>query len=77
MSGYAATARLTRAPIRPGPSLRSGQPPIDPQELIEWVVAGMSPTSERHRLPLAERLHYVRESWSQMTFYLFDPESWR
>lgn len=26
---------------------------------------------------IAERWSHIRQSWSQTTFYLFDPESWR
>lgn len=26
---------------------------------------------------LAEEWSHIRDGWSQMTFYLFDPESWR
>lgn len=76
MAGYAATARLTPASIRPGPSLRSGERPIDPGAISNSTIADPR-TPEAPPIPLRERVHYLREGWAQMTFYLFDPQSWR
>jgi hypothetical protein len=43
---------------------------IESPEAVDLVGAPDAPT-------LAERWGRVRETWSQTTFYLFDPESWR
>lgn len=77
MSGYAATARLTGTPINPGPSLRAGLQPLGSRALAEILREAGSPADDPPRIPLADRLRYARQAWSQMTFYLFDPESWR
>ena len=56
-------------PVEPGRDTPTAPAPIDrgPVELIG------RPLGER----LAERWDELRETWSQTTFFLFDPESWR
>ena len=77
MSAYAATARVD---------------PVTPRLVIErrvggaddapWVaaqpddaVADLAPIDDSD--PLIGRLAAARARWSQLTFYLFDAESWR
>jgi len=84
MSGYVASARVRGVPrlVRADPvverSIAFG--PLDAPRLVdvelevaiegdrtlEWSVGG-----------LADRIAAFRERWSQLTFYLFDPNSWR
>ena len=81
MSGYAASARIhgvtprlagSALAFRPDGPPRPSRPEaativaLDPED----VLPGPTPT-------IAERWDAVRERWSQLTFYLFDAESWR
>ena len=78
MSEYAATARLQGAPVRGGRALdpttsaardlARGSGSLDADASLE---AGAPEPS------LEDRLYYLRQAWSQTTFYLFDPQSWR
>ena len=74
MSAYAAAARIERVTPRlvigrAGTDVRAtSEPPED-----ELVIDLATPRGD----PLLERLIAIRERWSQLTFYLFDPESWR
>ena len=56
-------------PVAPG-RIPATPPAWLDRERVELL--GRSP-GER----LAERWEDLRETWSQMTFFLFDPESWR
>jgi len=73
MSGYAAAARINRT-----------RPRVVQRELItrsdrarEEVapVAIIAPTAVDR--PTDDPLAAIRERWSQLTFFLFDPDSWR
>jgi hypothetical protein len=81
MSGYAASARIRGATprlVHAGRGntndggwwgLRPATPTIvllDPDDILPEP----APT-------IAERWETIRERWSQLTFYLFDPDSWR
>jgi len=77
MSGYVASARKVRAAPRLARSGGVDQPfeRTSAAQLAEIVVddgagAGGRPT-------LVQRCVAIRERWSQLTFYLFDPNSWR
>jgi len=81
MSAYAASARIGRVtPRLASAELRlDAEPPrpIDPDTKAtvaltqpDDVIPGPTPT-------LAERWASAHERWSQLTFYLLDPESWR
>lgn len=78
MAGYAATARITKSHPRvvrssPGRAIEPGS----------WrtTAAGDRTIVERDlrpiRIRLAQDLAQAREEWSQATFFLFDPNSWR
>jgi hypothetical protein len=80
MSGYAASARLHGGSTRfVAIGFERRVAPVDPVAVPsawfdrELVGPPGRPLGER----LAERLDDLRETWSQTTFYLFDPESWR
>jgi hypothetical protein len=79
MSGYVASARITRGSARPArsPDLR-----FTPAELIEPASAGASlidttPAADAPSGAVAVRWSALRERWSQLTFFLFDSNSWR
>jgi hypothetical protein len=80
MSGYAASARLQGGSTRfvaAGSDRRSapGGAVATPAAWLdrEWAEPAEPPLGKR----LAGRWQDLREAWSQTTFYLFDPESWR
>ncbi|HUQ77602.1 MAG TPA: hypothetical protein VM427_01850 [Patescibacteria group bacterium] len=89
MSGYCASARIVSAPPRlaRGQELRANRlavvseearrPIASPAMLIEPVPRTTRPGPIEERLHVEERLHAARERWSQLTFFLFDPDSWR
>lgn len=74
MSTYAASARIDSVAPRLviGRGLNSDLTPrpipMEPDDLVIDVDV---------QDPFVERVTAVRERWAQMTFYLFDPESWR
>ncbi len=77
MAGYAATERITRARPRfvgTGTIWATDGPP-------EGEVAGPREARPIDPRPLdqrvAERWSEMRDEWSQATFFLFDPNSWR
>ena len=85
MSGYVASARLGRPAPRlvrrdvgadewSRPIVVSGRPAMP---AIEGA-ADLEPLGEPDDADgLAERWTAVRERWTQLTFYLFDSNSWR
>ena len=82
MSGYVASARVRGIPrlVRPeraaDPCIGFGRADELPAVEVEIEVDGDRPF-ERVVGGLAERAGAFRERWSQLTFYLFDPNSWR
>jgi hypothetical protein len=73
MSAYAATARIDRVVPRlvVGRSMAGGAvEPVDSPEVDDLVDVAVED-------PLLDRLIAARERWSQLTFFLFDPNSWR
>lgn len=76
MSGYEASARIVKASPRLARPGRSREPLGAPASLAPFEMLILSgrcegPTSFR------ERLGAARERWSQLAFFLFDPDSWR
>lgn len=84
MAGYAASARLqggvprfiggglepmpAQGPLPvPGATVDDPRVLADPEELVGQPVDHV----------IADWLASVGESWSQLTFFLFDPDSWR
>lgn len=81
MAGYATQARLEGATPR---LTLMGAHPSPSRSPIEAPAAEPTVTADRVELvgrPIDERigdwLASIGESWSQLTFFLFDPESWR
>ena len=77
MTGYVATGRITQArPRFVGPGSPHARDDIDARSFVDHdsVTVGRSrPLDER----LTERWARARVEWSQLTFFLFDPNSWR
>lgn len=78
MNGYAASARVIR--VQPRLVVR-GRPTDEPtawvgheSALVEDVGAAASADPV---VSLEERWERFRDRWSQLTFFLTDPESWR
>lgn len=79
MSGYVASARIVHGAPRLARVDRAAERSDDARPattggalIVESVVPAAGPTDR-----LAERAAAVRERWSQLTFFLFDPNSWR
>ena len=72
MSGFAASGRVERV----SPRLARGQ-----ADRIAATEASSQEGSElvevRTADPLIDRWTAFRDRWSALTFYLFDPQSWR
>jgi hypothetical protein len=72
MSGFAASGRIEGV----SPRLARGRAGRDPatstngEDVTELVEV-------RAEDPLVDRWAAVRDRWSELTFYLFDPQSWR
>ena len=76
MSGYAATAVLRQPPVQTGRALQPDRDWADGDlDRAGSVVEANDLTPPP--MSLQDRVHYLREAWSQSTFYLFDPQSWR
>jgi hypothetical protein len=75
MRAYAATARIERI----APHLLIGQP--NRGAVGAWVVESESMDVEVAAVddadPFVDRLTAISERWSQLTFFLFNPEGWR
>ena len=79
MSGYVASARIVSA----GPRLARGERLLIVVEEVpdpgpgSAIVIEAVPRDSSPRGPIVERLLAARDRWSQLTFFLFDPNSWR
>jgi hypothetical protein len=85
VAGYAANAMLggsvprfvgvTARPQRTGPAAGTltREPAREPAAGADWIELVGRPFDAR----LSDRLASIGEAWSQLTFFLFDPESWR
>lgn len=77
MNGYAASARIHRPSARRSRAWEViGQPLAAEPDVpaVAWIEAS---SDEVRRGRLSTRWTAFRERWSQLTFYLFDPDSWR
>ena len=83
MSGYVASARIVHA----APRLVRADRPVEQRSavalpaLADTLIVESDPpgvgAASRIAERGAERAAAVRERWSQLTFFLFDPNSWR
>lgn len=85
MAGYAANARLDGSvprfvgvgarPLRiaQDAATSTGERARESAVRADWIELVGRPFDAR----LADRLASIGETWSQLTFFLFDPESWR
>jgi hypothetical protein len=86
VAGYAASGTLHGAvPQFVALGERIGHRRIEPRDIVGSIACG-DPASEALPIDLVGRpldavigdwLASVGESWSQLTFFLFDPDSWR
>ena len=81
MSGYVASARIVRVVPR---LARAGavrdeasEPRSTPAAAIETVIVDAHPAVAAGSIAFVDRVAAIRERWSQLTFYLLDPNSWR
>jgi hypothetical protein len=83
VAGYVASGRLQGAVPRfagNGPGRRGAAVPLG----NDAMTGGLEPQADQVELvgrpldvSIRDWLASIGESWSQLTFYLFDPESWR
>jgi hypothetical protein len=78
MSGYVASARIVRAAPRlaRADTVRDGFAERSASPAVETLIVDFDPSVAAGRSTLVDRVEAVRERWSQLTFYLFDPNSW-
>jgi hypothetical protein len=78
MDGFTAQGRVERV------VLRRARPAVDEVWPPDHSLVAEPPSNDASVLvdvgasePLRDRLAGVRDRWSELTFYLFDPQSWR
>lgn len=79
MSGYVTSARIVGATPRLARGERRAIPADEPTRRLSGGVVEIEaiPGPDRPPNRNAERWDAARERWSQLTFFLFDPNSWR
>ena len=80
MSGYAATARIVHVTPRLARAGGAADRSLDGALVaapIEDLIVEADPPESIAWGRIAGRAAAARERWSQLTFYLFDPNSWR
>lgn len=75
MDAYVATARIVS--VRPQRRAHAAGATAYESRVISDLRADESTADPDVEETLAERWHHIRTGWSQTTFYLFDPQSWR
>ena len=74
MAAYVVSARIDRG----RPHIASpAWTPAQPVELSAAAEPSLIDTSPPGQRDMELRWEAVRERWSQLTFFLFDPQSWR
>jgi hypothetical protein len=82
VSGYIASARVVRAAPRlaRAGTVRWGfaeSRPAPAAPAIETLIVEADPAVAAGSNTVVDRVAAIRERWSQLTFFLFDPNSWR
>ncbi len=83
MAGYAASARLNGGVphfVGGGVVASAAYPelvPTVPTDDVRVVADSVELVGRPLDATMSDRLASIGESWSQLTFFLFDPESWR
>jgi hypothetical protein len=75
MTGYAVTARIE--PVQPRRTRLSPRARWTPAVAVRATDDRVGPTAEDLGPAPSERWVRVRDRWSQLCFYLWDPEGWR
>jgi hypothetical protein len=75
MAAYAVTARIGR--VHPQLTVRRDDGRVDPEALEGRLDVPIDVIDSIWNDRFSERLARLQERWTQATFYLFDPESWR
>ena len=77
MSGYAASARIVQATPRVAHSTNDHEelPPVAISATV--IETDRSAAGDGLAARIAGSWTAFRERWTQLTFYLFDPQSWR
>jgi hypothetical protein len=79
VNGYAATARIERS--RPRLAMPSAADDLVRHAPIQPSLPAQDGRSEladtRIHDALIDRIDAIHDRWSQLTFYLFDPDGWR
>lgn len=79
MRGYVASARIASVAPRLARAERHAIV-VDTARMPSGraaIVIEAGPGNRSPRGPIVERLLAARDRWSQLTFFLFDPNSWR
>ena len=79
MSGYVASARIVHAAprlVRPNQAIERSIQAADAPPVEDLIVEAGPPGASAWGC-VAELVAAAGERWSQLTFYLFDPNSWR
>jgi hypothetical protein len=74
MTGYVVSGRIDRGRPRIAAPARPPAAPPDRAPGAEPLLFDISSPGQRD---MELRWEAVRERWAQLTFFLFDPESWR
>ena len=77
MAAYVVTARIEAAKPRAARAPGAAATPwsgVWPARFSDDRLVDTTPPDQRN---LELRWEAIRERWSQLTFFLFDPESWR
>ena len=79
MSGYVASARIVSAAPRlvHAGAVRDEVLERSPARAAETRIVESDASAAAASIGIGERVTAIRERWSQLTFFLFDPNSWR
>jgi hypothetical protein len=76
MSGYAVSGRIEQVVVNPVAGQRAVHVPTRPATPVD-ATGPSAQLEEDSPGALADAIEELRTRWAQMTFYLFDADSWR